>query len=39
MKVFQKIILSVLLLLTLVVGFFSIEFVHGFSSAKQTSTV
>ncbi|EGP5617809.1 LytR family transcriptional regulator, partial [Enterococcus faecium] len=29
MKVFQKIILSVLLLLTLVVGFFSIEFVHG----------
>ena len=39
MKVFQKIILSVLLLLTLVVGFFSIEFVHGFSSEKQTSTV
>ncbi|WP_270270586.1 LCP family protein [Enterococcus lactis] len=39
MKIFQKIILSVLLLLTLVVGFFSIEFVHGFSSAKQTSTV
>jgi len=39
MKVFKKIILSVLLLLTLVVGFFSIEFVHGFSSAKQTSTV
>ncbi|WP_432476018.1 LCP family protein [Enterococcus faecium] len=39
MKVSQKIILSILLLLTLVVGYFSIEFIHGFSSAKQSSTV
>ncbi|HAP7323703.1 TPA: LytR family transcriptional regulator, partial [Enterococcus faecium] len=30
MKVSQKIILSILLLLTLVVGYFSIEFIHGF---------
>lgn len=39
MKVSQKVILSILLLLTLVVGYFSIEFIHGFSSAKQSSTV
>ncbi|WP_165005955.1 MULTISPECIES: LCP family protein [unclassified Enterococcus] len=39
MKAFQKVILGVLLLFAVVIGFFSIEFVQGFSSVKQSAAV
>ncbi|MBO0462172.1 MULTISPECIES: LCP family protein [Enterococcus] len=39
MKPFQKIILSILLVLAMVIGFFSFEFIQGFSSVKQSDTV
>lgn len=39
MKAFQKVILGVLLLFAVVIGFFSIEFVQGFSSVKQSAVV
>ena len=39
MKPFQKIVLSILLVLAMVIGFFSFEFIQGFSSVKQSATV
>ena len=39
MKTFQKIILVFLAMIAIVVGYFSFEFVHGFSSGNQSAGV
>ena len=39
MKTFQKIILVFLATIAIVVGYFSFEFVHGFSSGSQSAGV
>lgn len=39
MKTFQKIILVFLATIAIVVGYFSFEFVHGFSSGNQSAGV
>lgn len=39
MRTFQKVILGLLTVVVIVIGYFSFEFVHGYSSARQSTDV